>query len=110
MSYNIHITSAAERDLIRAADHIEFTLKNPKAADDLLDEAEKQINSLADFPEKFRLVDDPVLASWGIRFVVVNGYLAFYTISEEQGRVFVVRFLFQKSNWNAILRQGFSLV
>ena len=107
MSYNIHITAAAERDLIRAADHIEFVLKNPKAADDLLDEAEKQINSL---PEKFRLVDDSVLASCGIRFVIVNGYLAFYTISEEENRVIVVRFLFQKSNWNAILRQGFSLV
>jgi plasmid stabilization system protein ParE len=110
MSYDIHITSTAERDLIRAADHIEFNLKNPKAADDLLDEAEKQINSLSDFPEKFRLVDDPVLASWGIRFVIVKGYLAFYTISEEDTRVIVVRFLFQKSNWNAILRQGFSLI
>ena len=110
MSYNIHITAAAKRDLIRAADHIEFVLKNPKAADDLLDEAEKQINSLSDFPEKFRLVDDSVLASCGIRFVIVNGYLAFYTISEEENRVIVVRFLFQKSNWNAILRQGFSLV
>jgi hypothetical protein len=48
---------------------------------DLLDEAEKQIHSLA-----------------------------FYTISEEENRMIVVRFLFQKSNWNAILRQGFSLV
>jgi hypothetical protein len=55
-------------------------------------------------------VDDPVLASWGIRFVIVNGYLAFYTISEEENLVIVVRFLFQKSNWNVILRQGFSLV
>lgn len=109
MSYKIQITSAAERDLIRAADHIEFVLKNPKAADELIDEAEKQINSLSDFPEKFRLVDDPVLASWGIRFVIINGYLAFYTISEEENLVIVVRFLFQKSNWNAILRQGFSL-
>lgn len=105
MSYNIHITSAAERDLIRAADHIEFVLKNPKAADDLIDEAEKQINSLSDFLEKFRLVDDPVLTSWGIRFVIVNGYLAFYTISEEYNLVIVIRFLFQKSNWKAILLQ-----
>jgi plasmid stabilization system protein ParE len=110
MSYNIHITAAAERDLIRAADHIEFVLKNPKAADDLLDEAEKQVNSLSDFPEKFQLVDDPILASWGIRFVIVNNYLAFYKISEDENLIIVVRFLFQKSNWNAILRQCFSLV
>lgn len=110
MNYHIHITSAAERDLNRAADHIEFVLKNPKAADGLLDEAEKQINSLSDFPEKFRLVDDPILSSWGIRFVIVNGYLAFYTISEESKTVIIVRFLLQKSNWNAILRQGIALL
>lgn len=110
MSYRIYITSAAERDLNRAADHIEFTLKNPKAANDLLDEVEKQINSLSDFPEKFRLIDDSVLSSWGIRFVTVKGYLAFYTISEEEKLVTIVRFLFQKSNWISILRQGIPLI
>lgn len=109
MSYEIHITAAAERDMINASDYIEFVLKNPKAADDLLDEVENQIYSLVDFPEKFKLVDDPVLASWGIRFVVVNGYLAFYVIDKTVNQVIIVRFLFQKSNWTAILRQGFSL-
>lgn len=110
MSYCISITAAAERDMMNAADYIEFVLKNPKAADDLLDEAELKINSLSDFPEKHKLVDDPVLASWGVRFVTVNGYLAFYVISVERKQVIVVRFLFQKSNWTAILRQGFPLV
>ena len=110
MSYIIHITATAERDIMHAADYIEFNLKNPTAADHLLDVATKQINSLADMPQKFRLVDDPVLASWEIRYVIVNNYLAFYTIDEEKQMVIVVRFLYQKSNWNAILRQGFSLI
>lgn len=110
MSYIIHITRTAERDIMRAADYIEFNLKNPTAAEHLLDVATEQINSLADMPQKFRLVDDPVLASWEIRYVIVNNYLAFYTIDEEKQMVIVVRFLFQKSNWNAILRQKFSLI
>lgn len=110
MSYIIHITQTAERDIMRAADHIEFNLKNPSAADHLLDVAAEQINSLSDMPQKFRLVDDPVLSSWGIRFAIVNNYHAFYTIDEEKQMVIVVRFLFQKSNWNAILRRGFSLI
>ena len=110
MSYNIHITATAERDILRAADYIEFTLKNPTAAVHLLDVATEQINSLADMPEKFRLVDDSVLASWGIRFIIVNNYLAFYTIDKEKQMVIVVRFLYRKSNWNSILRQGFSLI
>ena len=110
MSYNIYITATAERDILRAADHIEFTLKNPTAADHLLDSVTEQINSLGDMPEKFRLVDDPVLASWEIRFVIVNNYLAFYMIDKRKQLVIVVRFLYQKSNWNSILRQGFSLI
>ncbi len=110
MNYQVHITSSAERDIMRAADYIEFTLKNPDAADNLLDSVTKQIGSLSILPQKFALVDDPVLASWGIRFVIMNNYLAFYTIDEKRQTVIVVRFLYQKSNWTSILQQGFSLI
>lgn len=110
MSYNIHITSTAERDINSAANYIEFTLKNPDAADNLLDTVEEQIRSLSEMPERYHIVDDPVLASWEIRFVIINNYLAFYTIEEEQQLVIIVRFLYQKSNWNSILQRGFSLI
>ena len=110
MSYQLHITSTAEHDIMRAVDYIEFALKNPQAADNLLDVVTKQIETLSDFPQKFRIVDDPVLASWEIRFVIINNYLAFYTVNEEKQSVIVVRFLYKKSDWCSILRQGFSLV
>lgn len=103
MSYSVYVADAARRDLNKAADYIELTLKNPKAADDLLTEAEKQIGSLSECPKRYKLVDDPVLASWGIRFVIVKGYLAFYTVSEESNLVMIIRFLFRRSNWKAIL-------
>lgn len=109
MTYQIRITKTAERDLISTADHIEFVLKNPKAADDLLDEADAQINSLDEYPERCKVVDDPVLNSWGIRYIIVKNYLAFFIIDEEKKEVIIVRFLFQKSNWNSILRQGIAL-
>ena len=109
MSYDTHITRAAERDLNSAADYIEFVLLNPQAADDLLDEAEKKIGELSAFPEKFALVDDPILKSWGIRFTLVKNYIAFYVISEENLTIYIVRFLYGKRDWITILKQGFSL-
>ena len=96
MSFQLHITSTAEHDIMRAVDYIEFVLKNPQAADNLLDAVTKQIGTLSDFPQKFRLVDDPVLTSWEIRFVIINNYLAFYTINKEKKTVTVVRFLYKK--------------
>ena len=109
MKYNIHITRVAEKDLSSAADYIELVLLNPQAADDLLDEAEAQINELTVFPEKYALVDDPVLKAWGIRFTMVKNYLAFYIISEQDSTVYIVRFLYGKRDWVSILKQGFSL-
>jgi plasmid stabilization system protein ParE len=107
MNYSIHITSSAERDINNAVDYIDFTLKNPDAADNLLDAAEEQIGSLAKMPGRCPIVNDPVLASWKIRFITVKNYLAFYTIDEDQHIVNVVRFLYKKSNWSMILHQHF---
>lgn len=63
MNYHIHITLTAEKDMVHAADYIEFSLKNPQAADHLLDEAERQINTLSHFPMKHALVDDKILSA-----------------------------------------------
>lgn len=106
MTYQIHITKTAERDLVSAADYIEFTLKNPTAADSLLDKAEEKISELSFFPEVNAVVDDPVLSAWGIRFTVINNYLAFYSILGDT--VYIVRFLYGKRDWISILKQGFS--
>ena len=110
MTYAIHITQAAEKDLNSAADYIEHVLLNPQAADDLLDEAEGKVYALTCFPEKYPLVDDPVLKAWGIRFVPIKNYLAFYTVSEPDQSIYITRFLYCKRDWISILKNGFSFV
>lgn len=108
MSYHLHITSAAERDIFQAADYIEFVLKNPKAADDLLEETDQKINALLPFPLEHPIVEDKLLAAWGVRFTQIKNYLAFYVV--EKNRVTVIRFLYAKSSWISILKAGFPLV
>ncbi len=110
MTYQIHITRAAERDMISAADYIEFNLCNPQAADALLDKAEKLIQELCSLPERYAIIDDPILKAWRIRLIQVGNYLAFYTVSEESQTVYIVRFLYGKRDWIYILRGGFSLI
>ena len=108
MSYHLHITSVAERDISQAADYIEFVLKNPKAADDLLEETDQKINALLPFSQEHPIVEDKLLAAWGIRFTQIKNYLAFYVVEENQ--VTVIRFLYAKSDWISILKVGFPLV
>ena len=82
MNYTIHITKKAEADIESAADYIEHTLLNPKAADSLLAFAERKINALSCMPQSHQLVDDAVLKALGIRYLLIKNYIAFYTIDE----------------------------
>ena len=107
MSYEVFSTRAADRDILKAADYIEFVLHNPQAADSLLDEIDTKINSLSENPERYAVVSDPVLKSWQIRFIQVKNYLAFYVISESERRVYIVRFLYGRRDWISILRSTF---
>lgn len=107
MNYQVHITKTAEHDIAKAADYIEFVLKNPQAADHLLDVATEKIGELTQMPEKLQLMDDPVLAVWGIRFIRVNNYLAFYTIDEDKKVAIIVRFLYQKATGTPFFDKAF---
>ena len=108
MTCEIHMTATAETDLNKAVDYIDHILFNPQAADDLLEEAERQFHALSAFPEKYALAEDPVLNAWGIRLTLVKNYIAFYTVSEEEKRIYIVRFLHSRQNWASILKHGFS--
>lgn len=103
MKYATRITKKAEQDINEAADYIEFTLMNPKAANDLLEDIDEEINSLASMPERYRIVNDPVLEAWEIRLTVINNYIAFYRINEKNRTVEIIRFLYGKRNWISIL-------
>ena len=107
-TYAVHITRTAQRDLSEAVGYIDNILKNPIAADSLLEEFEKKTAELAVFPEKYRLASDKTLSSWGIRFLTVGNYLAIYLIDEDADTVYIVRFLYGKSNWISILKGGIS--
>lgn len=109
MSYEIRITTAAEKDIENAADYIERVLYNPQAVDALLDAIETKVANLADFPQQFSVVDDSVLRTWGIRFAQVKNYLIFYTVSEQDKRVDILRFLYGKRDWASILGQELSM-
>ena len=94
--------------MLAAADYIESVILNPQAVDELLQEAEKVIGSLADFPTRFAIADDPVLRAWGIRFTNVKNYLVFYVVSESDHRVTVLRFLHMRRDWTAVLKRAFT--
>lgn len=107
MKLHVNITDRAAKDIQEVVDYIEFRLLNKQAADNLLLKAQTEISALSTTAYSHRLVDDPILNVVGIRYVMVNNYMAFYIIDERTNDVNVIRFLYGKRNWMNILKNVF---
>ena len=104
MKYRVHITTKAEADIDEVLYYIETELLNPQASDRLYEKIAKELRSLNYMPEKHQISTDPVLKSHGIRYIVIESYLAFFIIDQENKTVHIIRFIYGKRDWVRILR------
>lgn len=107
MIYKVFLTEKAKADINAALDYIEFRLFNPKASDDLLNCIEEELQALNYMPERHPLSDDPVLHEWGIRFILIKNYIAFFVIDDLSHSVHVIRLLYGKRDWICILKEDY---
>lgn len=89
--YKITYLPLAEADIIDAVDYISFTLEAPKAAMALLDELDKTVRQISEFPYSCELyrIDRPMKDE--IRKVPIKGYVLYYAVFQD--RVEIRRFL-----------------
>ena len=107
--YSAAFTESAKKDIKESVDYIEFSLHNPSAADRLMDKIDEELENLEFNPYSCAVIDDPLLQTIGLRFCIVENYLLFYTVSEEEKSISVIRFLHGRRNWMSILRQSFTI-
>jgi len=103
MKYRILISDRAMNDITNALNYIEGILLNPQAADDLSIKIEQRIKSLATMHKRHPVIDDPLLRRLGMRFIVIDGYIAFYTINDDIKTVNIIRIVYGKRNWSKLL-------
>jgi plasmid stabilization system protein ParE len=101
--YFVDITDIAENDILVTVDYIANVLKVPIAANNLLDELEKVEHRLAENPYIYPRVPDDYLAETGLRFVMVKNFILFYTVKDEEQKVYGIRFLYGRRDWKNIL-------
>ena len=102
--YRIVLTRSALQDIRSAALYIFDTLMNKEAANRLLDAVDEKIGALAETPYINPLVRDSFLGSHGVRFQLVQNYMAFYIVHEDTKIVSVIRFQHSRRVWISLLK------
>jgi len=106
MIYSKEFSKAAIKDIRRTNLYLKDTLKNRNASSRLITSTEAKVNELIIFPFQHPIVQDPVLKLYKIRYAQIKNYLIFYTVDENSKIVYIVRFLYARSDWNNILKKS----
>ena len=96
---------SSRNDVKQVIGYLKHTLKSPSAANNLYNLVNSTVKKLQTFPYKHPKIDDPLLASYHIRYVTLKSYLLFYTVTEETKTIYIIRFLYSRRNWQHILQR-----
>ena len=101
--YEVFITETAFKDLADIAFYVSDALQEPDISKKLIATIKEGVFSLENLPNRNALVTDKYLASKGYRKLLVENYLVFYIVSDDEKMVYVSRVLYAKRNWMDLL-------
>ena len=94
MKYQIFYTDLARQDLKNIHRYISESLVEPEIAAKLTNKIMKEIRSLDEMPQRYKLYKDEPWHSRGLRTLPVNNYIIFYLADEEKAVVTVIRIIY----------------
>lgn len=101
--YTVDITRPAEFDLSGIYSYIVDTLKEPRTAQRVYTSIKQEILALSTMPERHPIIDEMPFAEYGVRRLLIEGYVAFYTVDKVSRKVNVLRVLYNRREWQSIL-------
>ena len=101
--YRVKISDLAKQDIRETMGYIRDELLNPIAVENTTLAILDGISKLENIPARVPLIRDERLAKMGIRGLNIKNYTAFFRIKEESKIIDVVRVLYSRRDWQAIL-------
>lgn len=101
--YSIQITEPAEKDLYEIGAYISKELLEQETARQVISKIAKVVNSLKDMPFRNALAADERLSYKGIRKIIVDNYVVFYIVTEDNRTVTILRILYGRRDWMNLL-------
>ena len=98
-------TEPAEYDLLDIEYYIFVDLCNPQAAQRISDGILGAAGKLEEYPEGHPLVGDELLGRMGIRITYFDNYNIFYYYDMQNDVVYIIRVLYNKADWQNILKR-----
>lgn len=101
--YIIKMTPKAKEDLEQIYSYISEELFAEESAKTLLIRIENSIMQLQEFPFSCNYVADQFLRTKGYRKLIIDNYIVFYLVNEEEKQVIIMRILYGRQKYENLL-------
>lgn len=92
--YEVKITPQASAQMLEIFSYISGTLKEPVAAERLLQELQKSILSLDTMPKRVALVEEEPWRGYGVHKMPVKNFLVYFWINDELKEVHIIAVIY----------------
>jgi len=99
--YNLKFSYLFYKDLDKILRYIKYKLLNPIAANNLVDEIEKEINDRLHMPKAFEKYNSKKDRRNAYYKIYIKKYVIFYTVDENY--IYIKRILYNKRNFKNLL-------
>lgn len=94
--YEVKITPQASAQMLEIFSYISGTLKEPVAAERLLNELQKSILSLDTMPKRVALAEEEPWRGYGVHKMPVKNFLVYFWINDELKEVHIIAVIYGK--------------
>ncbi len=101
--FSLLIAETAAKDFSEIIHYRINDLSSPNSAESLIKKVRTEISRLMELPFLYPLVSDEILAAKGIRKLNIENLLVFYTVSEEERSITIIRILYARRDWINLL-------
>lgn len=101
--YKIEFSKNAQNDLKDIIHYIKYKLQEPNIAKKISLKIKEKIMTLSHSPYLYAIVHDNHLEKLELRKLIVDNYIIFYRIKENDNLVQIVRIMYGRRNWIELL-------
>lgn len=95
-TYQVQITKYAQKQIKDIARYVKVKLKNPDAAQKLINDLKTAILTLENMPHRIPLTDEEPWCSEGIHKMSVKNYLVYFWINEIKNMVYITAVIYSQ--------------
>lgn len=97
--YEVILTNTAKMDLNNIYKYISSFLFAPKAAKNFIDKFKINILRLEYLPKSCSIINEAINSKFEYRKLMINNYIAIYSVDEENKKVYIHRIIYKKVNY-----------